>query len=107
MKYQQPDRPIRVEVQGQETPGGWVEYRISDNGRGVSPKDHERIFELFRRAGKQDKPGEGLGLAFVRNIVRRLGGSIDVESELGQGSTFHLKFPKRLAMLGEYQGDRL
>ena len=107
VKYQQPDRPIRVEVQGQETPGGWVEYRISDNGRGVSPKDHERIFELFRRAGKQDKPGEGLGLAFVRNIVRRLGGSIDVESELGQGSTFHLKFPKRLAMLGEYQGDRL
>jgi len=107
VKYQQPDRPIRVEVQGQEAPGGWVEYRISDNGRGVSPKDHERIFELFRRSGKQDTPGEGLGLAFVRNIVRRLGGSIDVESELGQGSTFHLKFPKRLAMLGEYQGDRL
>jgi signal transduction histidine kinase len=107
VKYQQPDRPIRIEVQGQETPDGWVEYRIIDNGRGVSPKDHERIFELFRRSGKQDKPGEGLGLAFVRNIVRRLGGSIEIESELGQGSTFHLKFPKRLTMLGDYQGDRL
>lgn len=107
VKYHQPDRPIRVEVKGRELPGGWIEYKVIDNGRGVSPKDHERIFELFRRAGKQDKPGEGLGLAFVRNIVRRLGGSIEVESELGQGSTFHLKFPKRLIMLGDYQGDRL
>ncbi|MNJ27230.1 Phytochrome-like protein cph1 [compost metagenome] len=107
VKYQQPDRPIRVEVQGQELPGGWIEYTVIDNGRGVSPKDHERIFELFRRSGKQDKPGEGLGLAFVRNLVRRLGGSIEVESELGQGSTFHLKFPKRLTMLGDHQGERL
>lgn len=107
VKYQQPGRPIRVDIQGRELPGGWIEYKVIDNGRGVSPKDHERIFELFRRSGKQDKPGEGLGLAFVRNIVRRLGGSIEVESELGQGSTFHLKFPKRLTMLGDYQGDRL
>lgn len=107
VKYQQPDRPIRVEVQGRELPGDWVEYKVIDNGRGVSPKDHERIFELFRRAGKQDKPGEGLGLAFVRNIVRRLGGSIEVESELDQGSTFHLKFPKRLVVLLDHQGDRL
>lgn len=107
VKYQHADRPIRVEIQGENLPDGWIEYRIADNGRGVSPKDHERIFELFRRSGKQDKPGEGLGLAFVRNIVRRLGGSIDVESELGEGSTFVLKFPKRLPMLGDYQGDRL
>ncbi|WP_427788859.1 sensor histidine kinase [Brevundimonas diminuta] len=107
VKYQQTGRAIRVEILGQELPDGWLEYRISDNGRGVSPKDHERIFELFRRSGKQDQPGEGLGLAFVRNIVRRLGGSIEVESELGEGSTFVLKFPKRLAMLGDHQGDRL
>ncbi|MBN9479411.1 MAG: CHASE3 domain-containing protein [Bordetella sp.] len=107
VKYQQPDRPVRVEIQGQALPDGWVEYRVIDNGRGVSPKDHERIFELFRRSGKQDRPGEGLGLAFVRNIVRRLGGSIEIESELGQGSTFHLKFPKHLPMLVDYQGERL
>ena len=106
VKYRQPDRPIHIVVKGEAEAGGWVSYRITDNGRGVSPRDHERIFELFRRAGKQDQPGEGLGLAFVRNSVRRLGGSIEVESELGQGSTFHLKFPTRLIVLGD-QGDPL
>ena len=98
VKYSDPGRPNRIEITGQELAGGWVEFRITDQGRGIAPKDHERIFELFRRSGRQDRPGEGLGLAFVRNSVRRLGGSIDVESELGQGSTFILKFPKRLVV---------
>ena len=96
VKYSDAARPNRIEVSGRDLPGDWVEIRIADHGRGIAPKDHERIFELFRRSGRQDRPGEGLGLAFVRNSVRRLGGSIDVESALGEGSTFILKFPKRL-----------
>ena len=96
VKYLDPTRPGRIEVTGAEAPGGRLIYRIVDNGRGISDRDHERIFELFRRSGRQDRPGEGLGLAFVRNSVRRLGGEITVESELGQGSTFVLEFPKRL-----------
>jgi signal transduction histidine kinase len=106
VKYQQPGRPVRIVVEGETTDDGRVCYRVRDNGRGVSERDHERIFELFRRAGKQDLPGEGLGLAFVRNSVRRLGGTITLESELGQGSTFHLKFPTRLIVPGE-AGDTL
>ncbi|MFE9083072.1 sensor histidine kinase [Brevundimonas sp. NPDC003935] len=106
VKYRQPDRPVRIVVEGDMTDDGRVHYRITDNGRGVSARDHERIFELFRRAGKQDQPGEGLGLAFVRNSVRRLGGIMELESELGQGSTFHLKFPTRLIVSGD-AGDRL
>ena len=90
-------------ISGEAEPGGWLVYRIADNGRGVSDRDHERIFELFRRAGRQDRPGEGLGLAFVRNSVRRLGGHIEVESALGKGSTFTLKFPTRLIL--EEAGD--
>jgi len=103
VKYLDPARPGRIVVSGADAPGGWVIYRIADNGRGVSPRDHERIFELFRRSGRQDRPGEGLGLAFVRNSVRRLGGEISVESELGKGSTFVLKFPTRLNL--EDAGD--
>ncbi|RZJ29418.1 MAG: histidine kinase [Brevundimonas sp.] len=103
VKYLDHDRPGRIVVSGEER-GGWVVYRIADNGRGISPKDHERIFELFRRSGRQDRKGEGLGLAFVRNSVRRLGGEITVDSELGKGSTFILKFPTRLILAdaGEY-----
>jgi signal transduction histidine kinase len=104
VKYLDPSRPGRIVVSGRETGDGWIVYRIADNGRGISARDHERIFELFRRSGKQDRAGEGLGLAFVRNSVRRLGGDITVESELGKGSTFMLKFPTRLVLAdaGEY-----
>jgi signal transduction histidine kinase len=98
VKYSDANRPNRIEVSGRDLTGGWVEFAIADQGRGIAPKDHERIFELFRRSGRQDRPGEGLGLAFVRNSVRRLGGSIDLESSLGEGSTFRLKFPKRLIL---------
>lgn len=103
VKYLDPARPGQIDVRGRDLPGGWVEYEVIDNGRGISPRDHERIFELFRRSGRQDRPGEGLGLAFVRNSVRRLGGDIVVESVLGEGSTFRLKFPKRLVL--EETGD--
>lgn len=105
VKYSHPGRPNRIEVAGRDLPGGWVEFTVADTGRGIAPKDHERIFELFRRSGRQDRPGEGLGLAFVRNSVRRLGGSIDIRSALGEGSTFVLKFPKRLIL--EEAGDPL
>ncbi|MEG2498974.1 ATP-binding protein, partial [Brevundimonas sp.] len=74
--------------------GNMVEFEITDNGRGIAPKDHERIFELFRRSGRQDRPGEGLGLAFVRSSVRRLGGQITVRSDLGKGTTFLVHLPQ-------------
>lgn len=99
VKYLALDRPGRIVVSGREAGDGWIVYRIADNGRGISDRDHERIFELFRRSGKQDRAGEGLGLAFVRNSVRRLGADITVESELGKGSTFILKFPTRLVLV--------
>ena len=98
VKYLEPSRPGRIMVSGVETQDG-LEYRIADNGRGIAERDHQRIFELFRRSGRQDRTGEGLGLAFVRNSVRRIGGEIRVESELGEGSTFILTFPKHLTVL--------
>ncbi|MBS0296821.1 MAG: CHASE3 domain-containing protein [Proteobacteria bacterium] len=104
LKYLDAKRAGQIVVRGREEPP-FVVYEIEDNGRGVADRDHERIFELFRRAGTQDRPGEGLGLAFVKNTVRRLGGSIDLKSELGKGSTFILKFPKRLIAEASESGD--
>jgi signal transduction histidine kinase len=91
-KYLFPGRPGRIEVTGKKI-GTFVRYEIADNGRGIDKKDFERIFELFRRSGEQDKPGEGIGLAHVRNLTRRLGGNIAVTSELGKGSTFTITLP--------------
>ncbi|MBS0331942.1 MAG: CHASE3 domain-containing protein [Proteobacteria bacterium] len=95
LKYLKPGRPGRIEVSGQARDGRVI-YEVRDNGRGVDPKDHERIFDLFRRAGAQDQPGEGIGLANVRAVAYRLGGSVSVQSGLDQGSTFRVSLPFRL-----------
>ena len=73
--------------------GAWLRYEIADNGRGIEAKDLERIFELFRRSGEQTTPGEGIGLAYVRNLSRRLGGNVKVSSTYGTGSTFTVILP--------------
>jgi signal transduction histidine kinase len=98
VKYLDPARPGRIRVDGKARGDGMIEIRVADNGRGVAERDLERIFELFRRAGKQDRPGEGLGLAFVRNGARRLGGDVEVTSVAGEGSTFSLILPRRLTV---------
>ncbi len=75
VKYLDPARPGHVEIRGEITLSGRARYHVRDNGRGIAPQDHARIFELFRRAGRQDKPGEGIGLAHVRTLVRTLAGA--------------------------------
>jgi len=92
VKYLSPKRAGRIVVRGRRE-GGLLIYEVQDNGRGVDPKDHERIFELFRRSGAQDQTGEGIGLAHVRALMYRLGGTITCVSELDRGATFRLSFP--------------
>lgn len=92
VKYLKPGRVGRIFVRGR-TEGTRVVYEVEDNGRGIDPKDHERVFDLFRRAGTQDQPGEGIGLAHVRALAYRLGGIISCDSALDQGATFRLSLP--------------
>ena len=92
LKYLRTGVPGDIHIRGR-TKLGFAIYDITDNGRGIDPKDHQRIFDLFRRAGIQDKPGQGIGLAHVRALVRRLGGTMSVASELHQGSTFTITLP--------------
>ncbi|MBX3479764.1 MAG: CHASE3 domain-containing protein [Caulobacter sp.] len=91
-KYLKPGRPGEITVRGRMD-GIRALYEVQDNGRGIDPKDHDRIFDLFRRSGVQDQPGEGIGLAHVRALAYRLGGVISCESELDQGATFRLSLP--------------
>jgi hypothetical protein len=92
LKYLKPDVPGDILIKGRNKLG-FVIFEVSDNGRGIDPKDHKRIFDLFRRAGLQDRQGQGIGLAHVRALVRRLGGTINVASELNEGSTFTVALP--------------
>jgi signal transduction histidine kinase len=92
LKYLKPGVPGDILVRGR-TKLGYAIFDVTDNGRGIDPKDHQRIFDLFRRAGLQDKPGQGIGLAHVRALVRRLGGTMSVASELDRGSTFTVTLP--------------
>ena len=94
VKYRAPHRPLLVEVSGQLAAGRAL-IDIKDNGRGIDAKDHARIFDLFRRSGPQTEPGEGIGLAHVRALAYRMGGTIECMSEFGQGSTFRLSLPAR------------
>ena len=95
VKYLKPGRAGQVTISGERS-GMRTIYAVTDNGRGIDPRDHERIFELFRRSGTQDQPGEGLGLAHVRALAYRLGGTVNVESEVDRGTTFRLSLPREL-----------
>lgn len=100
VKYLDSSRPGQIVIRGRDL-GSSVQFEIEDNGRGIDPKDFERIFDLFRRSGVQDQQGEGIGLAHVRALVRRLGGTISVSSRLGEGSTFTVVLPKYISLNSE------
>ncbi|WP_447952764.1 sensor histidine kinase [Sphingopyxis chilensis] len=92
LKYLRPGVPGIISITGRKEYGRVV-VEVADNGRGIDQRDHERIFDLFRRSGTQDQPGEGIGLAHARALAYRLGGFIEVKSALGEGSAFRLILP--------------
>lgn len=95
VKYLDPERTGRVTITAHDA-GPLVRFEVADTGRGIAASDFERIFDLFRRAGRQDVAGEGIGLAHTRALVRRLGGTIEVASTPGEGSTFTITLPRVL-----------
>lgn len=87
------DAPPRIHVSARPGPAEWV-FSVRDEGRGIPPEDHPRVFDLFyRHADVGDLPGTGFGLAMCARIVHRHGGRIWVESATGAGSTFSFTLP--------------
>lgn len=79
---------------GAEKRGEWVSVWIEDNGIGIASEHRHRIFRVFERLHSTETyPGTGIGLAIVRKGIERLGGRVDVESQLDQGSRFWLELP--------------
>jgi signal transduction histidine kinase/DNA-binding response OmpR family regulator len=75
--------------------GAEQEFVVRDTGIGIAPEDHQRIFEAYEQAGKQEgkQKGTGLGLAITKRLVEMHGGRIWVESVPGQGSAFMVRLP--------------
>jgi light-regulated signal transduction histidine kinase (bacteriophytochrome) len=88
IKYRSPRQP-RIQVSAKQSGADWV-FSVKDNGIGIDPRDHDRIFGMFQRLHpRHERPGTGMGLTICKAIVQRHGGRIWVESELGKGATFH------------------
>lgn len=96
VKYRAKDRPLHVSVHARPIAEDRVEIEIADNGRGIAERDQARVFDLFKRAGTQDQPGDGIGLAYVLAALRNLGGDIGLTSEIGRGTSFRLTMPRTL-----------
>jgi two-component system phosphate regulon sensor histidine kinase PhoR len=107
LKYGKEEPEITVMVISH---GGYIELRVSDNGIGIAPEYRQKIFEKFFRVpsdAHHDIKGYGLGLSYVNHIARRHLGFIEVESEQGKGSTFHVKLPYEEADMIRYDRGRV
>ena len=94
VNYLEPDRPGEIEVAGERQPEEST-FFVRDNGRGIAESDMPKVFALFRRAGKQDMKGEGMGLVYAQALAHRHGGYIRCDSELGVGTTFTVALSNR------------
>ena len=92
--YVSPDRPGRVEVGATAIDErGAATLYVRDNGLGIAPEHHQRVFQIFQRIHSVATLGEGIGLTIVQRVVDRLGGKVWVESEPNKGSTFFVRLP--------------
>jgi signal transduction histidine kinase len=95
MKYTRAARPdVQVRVGWRDIGDAW-EFSVADNGPGIAPKYHERIWGIFQMLQARDKvEGTGIGLSVVKKIVESRGGRVWVDSTPGAGATFRFTWPK-------------
>jgi signal transduction histidine kinase len=94
VKFVKPETMPEIRIYA-EPRGATVRLWVEDNGIGINPEHHQRIFKVFERLhGAESYPGTGIGLAIVRKAIERMGGQAGLESALGQGSRFWIELPQ-------------
>jgi light-regulated signal transduction histidine kinase (bacteriophytochrome) len=94
IKYTRPRTPATISIGCDEKSGGW-EFSVQDNGVGFDMRYADKLFGVFQRLHSQDEfEGTGIGLANVRQIVRRHGGDTRAESQVDVGTTIYFSLPK-------------
>lgn len=92
LKYHS-DRAPQVKISSEARPEAFS-FHVQDNGVGMSPEDTRRAFEMFARADRRSRAGFGIGLAFCKQALERLGGTISAESQVGVGTRFTFTLPR-------------
>lgn len=91
LKYRSEEAPrVAISV---EAADGWLRFAVADNGIGIDPEYHSKIFVAFKRLHGKGIPGTGIGLAICQRVVERYDGRISVQSEAGKGATFFFTLP--------------
>lgn len=93
VKYAPLHSSIDVTVKARD---GWIRFAVADEGPGLTPPDRDKLFQRFQRLSARPTKGEsstGLGLAITKAVIELHGGTIDVESRPGEGSTFYFDLP--------------
>jgi len=94
-KFVSPGTTPRMEISAETLDDGWIRVLFKDNGIGIAPENHSRIFRLFERIHPATEyEGTGIGLTIVRKAAERMGGQVGFESVLGKGSNFWIKLKK-------------
>lgn len=93
LKYSSPERVPQISVRARRGTSNYIVFEVQDNGLGVPGDKLEDIFRPYRRAHGNNVEGSGIGLACVKKIVERLGGSVSVTSVEHEGSTFTVTLP--------------
>jgi light-regulated signal transduction histidine kinase (bacteriophytochrome) len=93
LKFRRPGVTPRVRIAAAPADPGWS-FTVADNGIGIDPAHYERIFGMFQRLHTREQyPGTGIGLALVKKIIERHGGTITVQSTPGEGTEFRFTIP--------------